>query len=119
MSYPPEDKKLVNFNALSAFAGDNIEFSRQLVSAFMSDLLIFEEYIKDTLTEEEFLSFRKAYHSIGPSIQMLEISELIRAVEDFKTAYSQDPATLSETAHHISRLLQLIKEEARQWQAAS
>jgi len=118
MSYVPEDKKLINFNALAAFAGDNIEFSRQLVSAFLSDLLIFEEYIKAPLTEEEFLSFRKAYHSISPSLQMLEISELIKAVDDFKISYTQDPATLSKTAEHILRLLQRVKEEARQWQAA-
>jgi len=117
MSYPREEKKLINFNALSAFAGDNIDFSRQLIAAFLSDLLIFEEYIKDSLTEEEFLSFRKAYHSIGPSLQMLEISELIRAVEDFKTAFTQDTASLSVIAGNIRDLLQLVKEEARQWQA--
>ena len=118
MSYAPEDKKLINFNALSAFAGDNIEFSRQLISAFLSDLMILEDHIKSSLTEDEFLSFRKAYHSISPSLQMLEISELIKAVEDFKISYTQDPAALSKTAEQILRLLQRVKEEARQWQAA-
>ncbi len=117
MSYTSEDKKLINFNALTAFAGDNIEFSRQLVAAFLSDLLIFEEHIKAPLTEEEFLSFRKRYHSISPSLQMLEISELIKAIEGFKISYTQDPATLSKTAENLLRLLQLVKEEARQWQA--
>jgi HPt (histidine-containing phosphotransfer) domain-containing protein len=118
MSYPPEDKKLINFNALSAFASDNMEFSRQLIAAFLSDLLIFEEHIKDALTEEEFLSFRKAYHSISPSLQMLEISDLIKAVEDFKISFTENPASLSAIADNIRHLLQLVKEETRQWQAA-
>lgn len=118
MSYAPEDKKLINFNALAAFAGDNIEFSRQLVSAFLSDLLVFEEYIKAPLTEEEFLSFRKAYHSISPSLQMLEINELIKAVDDFKISYTQDPSSISGQAENIRHLLQLVQEQAMKWQTS-
>lgn len=116
MSYPSNEKKLINFNALSSFAGDNTEFSKQLISAFLSELLIFETHIKESFSEEEFLSFRKAYHSISPSLQMLEIDELITAIDTLKLSYTQDPSAFTGNALNIRRLLKLVKEEALQWQ---
>lgn len=115
MSYVPEDKKLINFNTLAAFTGGSREFSHQLVDALLSELLIFEDHIKAPLTENEFLSFRKAYHSISPSLQMLEISELINAVENFKISYTKDPASIATHAKNIHHLVQLVKEEITKW----
>lgn len=116
MSYPPEEKKLINFNALSSFTGGNNEFSVQLITAFMAELAVFETHINESLTEDEFLAFRKAYHSISPSLQMLEISELIAAIEHFKIAYNQEPANLPSIAENIRQLLIRIKEEVEHWQ---
>lgn len=106
---------MMNFQALSPFAGDNQEFSKQLVTALLAELELFHHTVKEKMDEDDFIKFRRANHSISPSLQMLEMRELIDAIEAYKSAYTHSPASIAEKAIRIKELVALSVLEANRW----
>jgi HPt (histidine-containing phosphotransfer) domain-containing protein len=110
-----EQTNMMNFQALSPYTGDNPEFSKQLVLALLSELDLFLQTVKERMNEDDFLNFRRANHSISPSLQMLEMRELIDAIDAYKSAYINSPASIAEKAVRIKELVQLSVLEAKSW----
>lgn len=108
-------EQLVNFEGLSDFTANNLTFERQLIDAFVIDLELFKSSVFQEPDEAQFLEFRKAYHSIYPSLKMLRINQLIEAVETFKTAYSTQQESVSILAERIHQLIDIVGLEADQW----
>jgi hypothetical protein len=108
-------KHHINFSGLLEFTGGNIEFAKNLVTAFLSEMEIFMSKIVDDPSDEAFVSFRKTHHSISPSLQMLGMNEISKAIEAYKTAYLNKSETFYEVAQTLSRLVQESVDEAKQW----
>jgi hypothetical protein len=105
----------MNFTTLSNFTGNNPVFEKQLVTAFRNDLELFRITVASNPDEAGFLLFRKHCHSIYPSLKMLEITELMEAIEAYKTAYNENDAQIAFMAERIHQLLKVVLSEADQW----
>jgi HPt (histidine-containing phosphotransfer) domain-containing protein len=108
-------KHLINFEALNPFTGNNADFAKQLVTALLSEMQSFTTKIKETPTEEDIEVFRKANHSISPSLQMLEMHTLTIAIAEYKNACINDKSEVAVCAKKVNTLLQLAIEEAKKW----
>jgi hypothetical protein len=115
MSAQEMSENLIRFESLSLFSGNNPEFERQLIDAFLKELTLFRNQIKTEFDEPHFVEFRRAYHSISPSFQMLQMHELINAVEDFKLAYSTEPGALPEKAQQLFSLIDQVQNISARW----
>lgn len=111
-------ERLVNFELLSDFTANNPVFEKQLISALLSDLELFKIAVYQQPDEEKFLNFRKACHNIYPSLNMLQINQLIEAIEEYKTAYSDKHDSVPFFAEKIHRILDRVLLEANHWLAS-
>jgi hypothetical protein len=109
---------LVNFELLSDFTANNPVFEKQLIAALLNDLELFKCAVFDQPDEEKYLNFRKACHNIYPSLNMLQINELIEAIEEYKTAYSDKQDSVPFFAEKIHRILDRVLLEASRWLAS-
>jgi hypothetical protein len=108
-------KHLVNFEALADFTGNNPEFEKKLIEALQVDLNAFKAYVFQQPDEEQYLQFRKACHNIQPSLQMLQINDLIELIETYKSAYANKKESVSLIASKILELLDAVLLKAEQW----
>jgi hypothetical protein len=106
---------LVNFELLSDFTANNPVFEKQLIAALLNDLELFKMAVYQQPDEEKFLNFRKACHNIYPSLNMLQINELIVAIEEYKTAYADKQDSIPFFAEKIHRILDRVLLEAVHW----
>ncbi len=110
-----KQKHLVNFATLSNFTGNNPVFEKQLVTAFRNDLELFRMKVVSQPDEASLLLFRKNCHSIYPSLKMFEITELMEAIEAYKTAYNENEGEIAFMAERIHQLLDTVLSEVDEW----
>lgn len=117
MSFSDTNKIKINFENLNNFTGNNLDFTKQLISAFQSELEHFLNLIKEKPSQEEFLIFRKAHHSISPSLQMMELENLHQLIEAYKAAFIDNPEILNASFSQLQKgILELIN-EINLWQS--
>jgi HPt (histidine-containing phosphotransfer) domain-containing protein len=110
-----QNKIEIDFESLNQFTGNNPDFARQLIAAFLIELKNFAALLKeDKPNEEEFLLIRKAYHSISPSLQMLRLNVLITTIEEYKSTFINDPEKLNEKANQLKEMVLELIEHTKQ-----
>jgi HPt (histidine-containing phosphotransfer) domain-containing protein len=114
----PSDLSEINFDNLNAFTGNNADFAKQLILAFLSELENFSQHIYSQPSEAEFLAFRKAHHSISPSLQMLGLEAFNTLIGNYKSSYTEHPESLPQHAEQIEKTAEALKERIRLWLSA-
>ena len=118
MSAQHQLKHHINFSSLNEFTGGNPEFCKNLINAFIAEMEIFITKIINNPTEDEFVSFRKVHHSISPSLQMLGMTMVSKAIEDYKSAYLNNSQNLIALTDSLVQMVQESIHEANQWIAS-
>jgi hypothetical protein len=120
MAAADRNKIKIDFEYVNNFTGNNVVFTRQLIEAFLMELERFGELLKEGKpTEEEFVAFRKAHHSISPSLQMLGLQAVHQQIEEYKSAYINQPERLNAIRSHLQQTILELIEEIHLWQSSS
>lgn len=105
----------MNFELVKQFSGNNPEFEKQLVTAFLSEIENFRLLIDPLSSAETFLEFRKAHHSINPSLQMLGLNILNQHIEAYKVAFNDRTAEKEALAAQLDTMINEVINETKQW----
>ena len=86
-------EQLIDVNLLQPFTGNNIQLQQQLIVAFQNELSAFYTSMNNDALNNSLESVRVLYHRISPSLKMLELKQLIQAMESYKQLLAATDAT--------------------------
>lgn len=96
---------------LSVFTGADPGTVGLLLHAFAEELTRFQSVITAGPDEAGFKAFRESAHTIWPSLEILQLKNLMAAINRYKTAYRQaEELTLpaAETKVFVKEILGLL-----------